>query len=120
MDEETINYQIGFSFLSIIAAIVSIVLLINNKYKLIYDEGFLNDKTSYKINLYNRILLVIVFSIFLLINYNNYKKAMEKGEDPTSYKLQVYSSILIVIATLISLYVVYNYQGSDTLENPEI
>ena len=118
--DKSVDYQIGFSILSVIAAGVSIILLINNKFKIINGEGFMQDKTAYKVNLYNRILLVIVFLVFLVMNYNSYKEALEKGEDPTSYRLQVYSSFLVVTATIISLYVVYKYQGNVDFENPNI
>lgn len=121
MDELKItDIQIKLSILSIIAAGVSIVLLINNKYKIINNRGFIGDSNAYKINLYNRILLFIVFTSFLIINYNSYINAKNNGKDISSFKLQLYSSILITIATLISLYVAYKFQGNADLENPDI
>lgn len=119
VDDKTIDYLISLSIISIIGISISIILLINNKLKIINGTGFIDNDDSYKINLYNRILLTIVFIAFLIINYNIYIKAKEKGYDLTSYKLQIFSSLLIVISTLVSLYVAYNYQNNSTLENPE-
>ena len=117
--DDTIDYQIFFSILSIVSAIIGIILLFNSKYK-IDNKEFINDENAYKINIYNRILLVIVFTSFLFINYNDYIKNKEKEVDTTSYKLQLLSSLLIVISTLISLYVAYYYNNNADLENPTI
>ena len=115
---KNIDYQITLSVLSVIAASISIILLINNKYKIINGNGFITDNNAYKNNLYNRILLALVFTGFLIINYNDYVDALNSNKNTKSHILQVYSSILVVIATLISLYVVYKYQNN--LENPDI
>ena len=107
------DYQISLSILSIVGAGIGIILLLNSKY------NFFNNKEASNINLYNRVLLFLVFSGFLLINYNDYIKAKEKGYDITSYKLQLLSSILIVVATFLSLVVAYKYNNA-ALENPDI
>ena len=89
-----IDYQIGLTILSIIGASISIVLLINNKYKIL-NNAFINDGEEYKINLYNRILLVLVFIGFLIINYNEYIEALNSGKNTDAYVLQIYSSVLV-------------------------
>lgn len=113
-NNSNINLQIYLSILSIIGAGIGIILLLNSKY------NFFNKNQSYNINLYNRVFLFIIFSSFLIINYNDYIKAKEKGYNLTSYKLQLYSSFLIVIATLLSLIVAYKYNSNVDLENPSI
>lgn len=113
MDKET-NYQIALSVLSIIGALIGIFLLLNNKY------NFLSNKEAYYTNLYNRLLLLLIFIGFFIINYNSYIDAKEKGLNTTSYELQLLSSILIVMATIISLIVAYKYNNYSDIENPDI
>lgn len=116
MDKDNINTQILLSVISITAIGISIVLLINNREKL-NNKEFLDN--PYDINFYNRLLLTIVFSMFLVTNYKDYIKAKEKGLDLKPFVIQIYASILILIATVLSLYVAYIYK-IGALENPDI
>lgn len=126
MDNNEINSnseQIILSIISLMTVLVSIILLFNERYKLIYHKGFINTKNQHNINIYNRTILVIVFFLFLIINYNDYKNILKKGtENPEPYLLQVYSSLLVVIATSLSLYVVLSTKPAleADLENPSV
>ena len=120
---EITNYQIILSIVSIGTIIVSIILLLNNKYKEEYKQGFLNGNEEYNIALYNRIVLFFIFLAFLIINYQIYIKIKEKNEeDPTPYLLQVYASLLAFVSTIITLYVVLisRKEEAANVENPEI
>lgn len=126
MDNDEIksnDEQIILSIVSLITVLISIVLLVNEKYKLVHKKGFMNSDDENTVNRFNHIAIFILFLLFLVINYKNYKDIIKIGkEDPKPYLLQIYSSILVVIATGISLYVALTAPTKEEaeLENPTL
>ena len=76
---------------------------------------------SQKLTTFNRVLVVVLLTIFLIINYFLYYISKEEGENLKAYKLQIAASYLSVAAALIGLYVVLKEPGGENvtdIENP--
>lgn len=116
-----ISVQIIASIVSIGTIIISIILLYNHQLEIEGKEPFLNAEEAQKLSTFNRSLVLIIFIVFLIINYVLYKISKDENEDLTPYTLQILASILTVIAGAIGLYVVLRERQGDELtdvENP--
>ena len=117
-----INLQFFTLFLFLFSGVISILITYNQKLDLENKETIFNSKESYKVTLFNRILIVTLSLIFLYINYKLYKISKEEGENLKPYLLQILAGILTVIADFIALYVV-NLSTTESIvdvENPII
>lgn len=117
-----INLQLFTLFLFLFSGVISILITYNQKLDLENKETIFNSKESYKVTLFNRILIVALSLIFLYINYKLYKISKEEGENLKPYILQILAGILTVIADFIALYVV-NLSTTESIvdvENPII
>ncbi len=117
-----INLQLFTLFLFLFSGVISILITYNQKLDLENKETIFNSKESYKVTLFNRILIVTLSLIFLYINYKLYKISKEEGENLKPYLLQILAGILTVIADFIALYVV-NLSTTESIvdvENPII
>ena len=113
--------QIIASIVSIGTIIISILLLYNHKLELEGKEPFFNAEEAQKISTFNRTLSLVVFIVFLIINYVLYQISKEEGEELEPYILQIIASLLAVCTGIIGLYVVLRERQSDQLadvENP--
>lgn len=116
-----ITVQIIVSLISIVTVLISIILLYNHQLELNDQETFLSPNEAQKLTTFNRFLVVIVLTIFLIINYFLYYISKEEGENLEPYKLQIIASYLSVAAALIGLYVVLKDQTGESItdvENP--
>lgn len=116
-----ITVQIIVSLVSIGTVILSIILLYNHQLELNEKDTFLSPDEAQKLTTFNRVLVVIVLTIFLIINYFLYYISKEEGENLKAYKLQIAASYLSVAAALIGLYIVLKEPGGENItdiENP--
>ena len=116
-----ITVQIIVSLISIGTVLISIILLYNHQLELNNKEPFLSPEESQTLTTFNRVLVVILLTIFLIINYFLYYISKEEGENLKAYKLQIAASYLSVAAALIGLYVVLKEPGGENvtdIENP--
>lgn len=116
-----ITVQIIVSIISIGTVLISIILLYNHQLELNDEETFLSPDEAQKLTTFNRVLVIIVLTIFLIINYYLYYISKEEGENLEPYKLQIAASYLSVVAALIGLYVVLKNQTGESIadvENP--
>lgn len=114
-----ITVQIIVSFISIGTVLISIILLYNYQLELNNEETFLSTDEAQKLTTFNRALIVILLTIFLIINYILYYISKEEGENLKSYKLQIIASYLTVTAALIGLYVVLKEPGGENISDVE-
>lgn len=117
----SITIQTIASIVSIGTIVISIILLYNHQLEIEGKEPFLNAEEAQKLSTFNRSLALIIFIVFLIINYVLYKISKDENEDLTPYTLQILASILTVIAGAIGLYVVLRERQGDELtdvENP--
>lgn len=118
-----ITIQIIASLVSIGTVIISIILLYNEQLEINSEDPFLDADTAQKLTTFNRVLILILFIIFLIINYVLYNISKEEGEDLKPYTLQIVASYFSLIAASIALYVVLLQRGGEQVsdvENPII
>lgn len=118
-----ITIQIIASLVSIGTVIISIILLYNEQLEINDKEPLIDADTAQKLTTFNRILILILFIIFLIINYVLYNISKEEGEDLKPYTLQIIASYFSLIAASIALYVVLiqrNGEQVSDVENPII
>ena len=101
------NASLTASFLFLIAIIISIFLGLNNKYKILYNDSKIDYEN--KLALIQNTLILLAASIFLYLNYDNYKE--NKTNDN---KLQTIASVLAVITAIIPVYlIIKNYNNIE-------
>ena len=118
-----ISIQIISSIVSIGTVIISIILLYNEQLEINNEEPFLDAEAAQKLTTFNRILILIIFIVFLVINYILYDISKEEGEDLKPYKLQIIASYFSLFAASIALYVVLLQRSGEQVvdvENPII
>lgn len=118
-----ITIQIIASIVSIGTIIISIILLYNEQLEINEEEPFLDAETAQKLTTFNRVLILIIFIIFLIINYVLYDISKKEGEDLKPYKLQIVASYFSLFAASIALYVVLLQRSGEQVvdvENPII
>lgn len=121
-ESEILNIQLIATLLFIIALIVSIFLNLNEKYKLLYNEGIISDEEANNLLKTNRIFIVALFILYLYLAYRDREIDKIKNKDLTADNLEIFVSILSVIGGLIILYLVFNYDQDTTAiyENPTL
>lgn len=118
-----ITIQIISSIVSIGTVIISIILLYNEQLEINNEEPFLDAEAAQKLTTFNRILILIIFIVFLVINYILYNISKEEGEDLKPYELQIIASYFSLFAASIALYVVLLQRSGEQVvdvENPII
>lgn len=118
-----ITIQIVSSIVSIGTVIISIILLYNEQLEINNEEPFLDAEAAQKLTTFNRILILIIFIVFLVINYILYDISKEEGEDLKPYELQIIASYFSLFAASIALYVVLLQRSGEQVvdvENPII
>ncbi len=117
-----INIQLIALGITLITSIISIIITYNQKLELEDKQTLFTPKDSLKITLFNRKLILILYFVFLYVNYSLYNISKEEGEDLKPYKLQIGASIFIIISGLIALYVVSlsSTENVSDIENPII
>ncbi|MEG0825893.1 MAG: hypothetical protein RR404_00295 [Bacilli bacterium] len=121
-EKKLLEYQMITSFIFIGTIVVSILLTYNERQNILKKTPLFNEKEADAILIINRILALILFLVYLYINYNNLKIGELKNENTKYLKLQLIPSFLGVISAIIILYVVIsenNINISD-IENPTI
>ena len=107
-DLKKTNLQLTASFLFLIAIIISIFLGLNNKYKILYNDSKIDNEN--KLALIQNSLILLAASIFLFLNYDNYKE--NKTNDN---KLQTIASVLAIITAIIPVYlIIKNYNNLES------
>ena len=118
-----ITIQIISSIVSIGTVIISIILLYNEQLEINNEEPCLDAEAAQKLTTFNRILILIIFIVFLVINYILYDISKEEGEDLKPYELQIIASYFSLFAASIALYVVLLQRSGEQVvdvENPII
>lgn len=118
-----ITIQIISSIVSIGTVIISIILLYNEQLEINNEKPFLDAEAAQKLTTFNRIVILIIFIVFLVINYILYDISKEEGEDLKPYELQIIASYFSLFAASIALYVVLLQRSGEQVvdvENPII
>jgi len=121
-ESEILNIQLITTLLFIIALIVSIFLNLNEKYKLLYNEGIISDEEASNLLKTNRIFIVALFLTYLYLAYREREIDKIKNKDLTADNLEIFVSFLGLTGGLIILYLVFAYDQDTTAiyENPTL
>ena len=116
---KAIDIQFYTLFLSLISIVISLILTYNQRLIEKDKKTILSDTNSYKLSIFNRILILSIALIFLYVNYVQFKSSNNEKQKKRR-TLQIDASILTIIASLISLYVVYNSkpEAIANIQNP--
>ena len=119
---DTINIQLIARFLFLFSTIISIIITYNQKLDIENKDTIIDAKDSFKLTLFNRVLILILSLVFLYVNYKLYEISKREGENLKSYTLQIIASIFTIVSGLIALYVVTlsNTEELVDVENPII
>lgn len=119
---KAINLQLFTLFIFLLSVVISILITYNQKLNLENKDTIFNSKETYKITLFNRILIATLSLIFIYVNYKLYKISKEEGENLKPYILQILAGVLTTIADFIALYVVKlsTTESIVDVENPII
>ena len=115
---KAIDIQFYTLFFSLASIVISLILTYNQKLIKENKNTILGDNISYKLSLFNRVLIVSIALIFLYVNYKDYNTSNNNQKKKCT--LQIDASMLTILAALISLYVVYNSkpESISNIQNP--
>lgn len=123
INNEEINYKkikyldiqliaiLGFIF----AFFISFLLTYDKKLSLEHKKRLFDNDTAQNLALFQTILIFVISSTFLYINYRRYliSKQLNDGKDKDEL-LQIETSILSIISAIIGLYIIYkNYRNKN-------
>ena len=108
---------IGF----ILSLLTSYLLTLDKKLSIENKNRLFSNKDAQNLALFQTILVFLVASTFLYINYNQYKLSKDAHlNDETDLFLQIETSVLAIIASLIGLYIVFkNYNSNLSIAETE-
>ena len=115
---KAIDIQFYTLFFSLASIVISLILTYNQKLIKENKNTILGDNISYKLSLFNRVLILSIALIFLYVNYKDYNTSNNNQKKKCT--LQIDASMLTILAALISLYVVYNSkpESISNIQNP--
>ena len=121
-EEEYINIQLYALIFTLVSVVISLLLTYNQKLEIKGENTLFNNKDTFKITKFNRILILILGIVFLYVNYKLYEISKKQGENLKPYILQIFASVLTVTTALITLYVVSLSSKGEVsdIENPII
>ena len=116
---KAIDIQFYTLFFSLASIVISLILTYNQKLIKENKNTILGDNISYKLSLFNRVLILSIALIFLYVNYKDYNTS-NNDKQKKKCTLQIDASMLTILAALISLYVVYNSkpESISNIQNP--
>lgn len=115
-----LNGQLLTSMSSIIAIILGIVIIIDQKEKANDKDGFLTDNESQTIALITKLIFLFVVIYSLSLNYESLNLSKATNQDTSSLELQIKASYLSIIVALVGLYVVITNYNDSSFQPSEI
>lgn len=112
---ELLNTQLTATYTFIAISLILTTITYNTKLGLENKKQIYTKTESKNIELACRLIILIIFFIYLYINIENKKLNKEKE----GFNLQITASILTIIAATIILYVVISQSNESIVENPE-
>jgi len=99
----------------IITLIISYFLSYDKKLSLENKNRLFTEKEAQNLALFQTILVFIIATCFLYVNYKQYKLAKEGDDaDENDLLLQIETSIFAIISAIIGLYIVFkNYRNKN-------
>lgn len=121
-DIDLLNIQIFISVFLLVTVIISIIVTYDEEQNDLEKKPIFSQKTDKYLNMFNRILSVIIFLVLLYINYEGTELAKQKGSDLRPFQKQLVATLLGLVAALIILSIaIENWNQNDEeaeFENP--
>ena len=116
-----INISIISSIIFIIASLISLLILLNEK----NNNKYFSNKKALNISFYNRIVIVFAVALSLYVSIYNFNTSGKNNRAKYKTSLLLITSILTIISSIIVLYVSYLNKEEQSLnvsdiENPLI
>lgn len=121
-DIDLLNIQILTSVFLLVSVITSIILTYDEEQNDLNKKPIFSPTTDKYLNLFNRILSVIIFLVLLYVNYQGFELAKQKKSDLGPFQKQLVATLLGLVASLIILSIAiegWNQNDEEAqLENP--
>ncbi len=110
-----LNLQLIATTGFIIALLISFFLTLDKRLSLEQKKGIFTEKEAQNLALFQTILVFIIASCFLYVNYKQYKLAKKTHDtDEEDFLLQIETSIFAIISAIIGLYIIFkNYRNRN-------
>lgn len=102
-DIDLLNIQLGVSAFLFLSVIISIILTYDEEQNDLEKKPIFSSKTDKYLNLFNRILSVLIFLVLLYVNYQSLELAKQKKNDIGPFQKQLVATLLGLVASLIIL-----------------
>lgn len=121
-DIDLLNTQIFISVFLLASVIISIIVTYDEEQNDLDRKPIFSPKTDKYLNMFNRILSVIIFLVLLYINYEGYQLAEQKKSDLGPFQKQLVATLLGLAASIIILSIAIEGWNADDeeaeFENP--
>lgn len=121
-DIDLLNIQIFTSVFLLASVIISIVVTFDEEQNDLEKKPIFSPKTDQYLNMFNRILGVIIFLVLLYVNYESMKLAKQKRNDLRPFQKQLVATLLGLTAAIIILSIAiqgWNQNNEEAeFENP--
>lgn len=115
-----LNLQLIATTGFIIALLISFFLTYDKILTLQKKQGIFTEKEAQNLALFQTILVFIIASCFLYVNYKQYKLAKKtKDTSEKDLLLQIETSIFAIISAIIGLYIIFKNYKNRNLTIPE-
>ena len=110
-----LNLQLIATTGFIIALLISFFLTLDKRLSLQNQRRIFNEKEAQNLALFQTILVFIIASCFLYVNYKQYKLSKKTHDtDEEDFLLQIETSIFAIISAIIGLYIIFkNYRNRN-------
>ena len=110
-----LNLQLIATTGFVIALLISFFLTLDKRLSLQNQRRIFNEKEAQNLALFQTILVFIIASCFLYVNYKQYKLAKKVHDtDEEDFLLQIETSIFAIISAIIGLYIIFkNYRNRN-------
>lgn len=102
-DIDLLNIQIFISVFLLVSVIISIIVTYDEEQNDLERKPIFSPKMDKYLNLFNRILSVVIFLILLYVNYEGTELAKQKGNDIRPFQKQLIATLLGLAAAIIIL-----------------
>lgn len=121
-DIDLLNIQIFVSVFLLASVIISIIITFDEEQNDLEKKPIFSQKTDKYLNMFNRILSVIIFLALLYVNYEGTELAKQKKQDLRPFQKQLVATLLGLTASIIILSIAFEtWNQNDEMadfENP--
>ncbi|MGE5455908.1 MAG: hypothetical protein ACM3O4_02210 [Ignavibacteriales bacterium] len=102
-----IDYEIIATIIFIMATIVSVILLYNEKLDILNQKKLFSESESKTINIIRSTVILAIILFRQYINYRTKEVNAIEGQNPAPINLDIITSYFLIIAAIVALYSAY-------------